>query len=119
MDRLGLPAEGIYDLSLLFTVTDEDFTSDFDTVVELDNKPIESGSESVETTNGVTKYVINTDYTMDYSNGTITGNIFEDPKKRFMDGTLVTTSNVKYIDKQNNVAQTRNTLYRLGTPAQD
>ena len=72
MDRLGLPAEGIYDLSLLFTVTDEDFTSDFDTVVELDNKPIESGSESVETTNGVTKYVINTDYTMDYSNGTIT-----------------------------------------------
>ena len=52
------------------TVTAETFTSDDDTAVTLANKPIKWDSEAVSISG--TEYERNTDYTMDYINGTIT-----------------------------------------------
>ena len=61
------------------TVTDESFTSAYDTWVSLANDDIKSGSEDVTTTDGATHYVKDTDYEMDYENGKIkvlsTGNM--------------------------------------------
>lgn len=67
-----LPQQKIYELTLDITVTDEDFTSSHDTAVSLDNKPIEYDSEKVEETDASASYTRDTDYEMDYSNGTIT-----------------------------------------------
>jgi len=54
------------------TITDESFDSDFDTAVDLDYQAILQYSETVTTTAGTTTYTRDTDYTMDYVNGTIT-----------------------------------------------
>jgi hypothetical protein len=53
-------------------VEDETFTSDFDTAVSLEYNNIKSGSVVVTTTDGTTTYTEDTDYTIDYDNGTIT-----------------------------------------------
>ena len=67
-----IPLQKVYELTLDFDVDDEDFTADTGVAVSLANHPIKYGSEVVKTTNGVTTYTRDTDYTMDYSNGTIT-----------------------------------------------
>jgi hypothetical protein len=41
------------------------------------------------------------------------GFIYNDPPKRFPDGTLITTSTVQWINEEAGLAQTRNTLYLL------
>jgi hypothetical protein len=43
---------------------------------------------------------------------TILANIYND--ERFDDGTLITTSKIQSIDRENNVATTENTTYELG-----
>lgn len=53
-------------------VTDESFTSVSDTAVSLDNTGILQYSETVTTTAGTTTYTRDTDYTMNYTAGTIT-----------------------------------------------
>uniref|UniRef100_A0A6H1ZRY9 Uncharacterized protein n=1 Tax=viral metagenome TaxID=1070528 RepID=A0A6H1ZRY9_9ZZZZ len=53
-------------------ITDESFESDFDVAVSLDNVAILQYSETVTTTAGTTTYTRDTDYTMDYTAGTIT-----------------------------------------------
>lgn len=53
-------------------VTDESFTSSYDVAVSLDNTGIVQHSETVTTTDGLTTYVRDTDYTFDYSDGSIT-----------------------------------------------
>jgi len=53
------------------TVTDESFTSAYDTWVSLANNDIKSGSEDVTTTDGATHYVRDTDYMIDYEDGKI------------------------------------------------
>jgi len=55
----------------LTSITDESFTSEFDTPVTLAQKPI-SGSVVVKTIDGATTYTEGTDYTIDYTNNTIT-----------------------------------------------
>ncbi len=67
-----VPLQKIYELTLDLTVTDEHFTADTGVAVSLAYKPIKYGSETVKTTDNVTSYTRDTDYTMDYSNGTIT-----------------------------------------------
>lgn len=42
------------------------------------------------------------------------GNIYNDEKGRFNDGTPISTSSIQKLDIENNVAQTRNTTYQLG-----
>ena len=54
------------------TVTDEEFTSDFGVAVELAFKAILQYSETVTTTDGVSTYARDTDYTMSYADGSIT-----------------------------------------------
>jgi len=66
------PLQKVYEYTLDFDVEDEDFTAILGTAVSLAYKPITHGSEVIETTDGVTQYTRDTDYTMDYSNGTIT-----------------------------------------------
>ena len=53
-------------------ITDESFTSAYDTPVPLAHQKIISGSVVVTTTDGNTTYVEGTDYAMDYPAGTIT-----------------------------------------------
>lgn len=53
-------------------VLNESFTSDSDTAVSLDNKAIVQFSEVVTTTDGVTTYIRDTDYSMNYTAGAIT-----------------------------------------------
>lgn len=68
-----VPLQKIYELTLDFAVTDESFTSDYGVAVSLSNKPIEYATEKVHAdSGGGTQYERDTDYTMDYSNGTIT-----------------------------------------------
>lgn len=43
----------------------------------------------------------------------LAGNIYNDTKGRFNDGDYVVTSQIKSIDFENGVAQTRNTKYIL------
>ena len=52
--------------------TDESFTSSYDVAVDLDNVAILQYSEKVTNTAGTTTYVRDTDYSMSYSDGTIT-----------------------------------------------
>lgn len=51
-------------------IDDETWTSDLDTAVSLDNQALVQYSETVS--DGTTTYTRDTDYTMDYANGTIT-----------------------------------------------
>lgn len=53
-------------------ITDEAFTSDHDVAVSLDNTGIVQYSETVTTTDGATTYTRDTDYSMNYTAGTIT-----------------------------------------------
>ena len=43
----------------------------------------------------------------------ITGQIFNDIKKRFIDGAIITTSQVLKADFVNGVVETRNSVYHL------
>jgi hypothetical protein len=43
----------------------------------------------------------------------LVGRIYNDPKRRFPDGTLVHTSTVRWINEEAGLAQTLNTLYLL------
>lgn len=43
----------------------------------------------------------------------VVGNIYEDSKGRFMDGTPVRTSWVVDLDADNGILETRNTIYKL------
>lgn len=47
------------------------------------------------------------------------GCIYNDEKKRFDDGTPVSTSSLQKLDIENKVAQTRNTTYQLGEPLEE
>jgi len=67
-----IPQQKVYELTLDFTVTDEHFTADTGVAVALTYHPIKYGTDVVRTTDNVTTYTRDTDYTMDYSNGTIT-----------------------------------------------
>jgi len=64
------PNQKIFESTLDYIVTDEAFTATHSVVRELANKPIQYASETVSV--GTTDYVRDTDYTMDYANGTIT-----------------------------------------------
>jgi hypothetical protein len=54
------------------TVTDESFTSSHDTAVNLAKRELQSGTETVTSSDGATTYTKGTDYTMDYAEGQIT-----------------------------------------------
>ena len=45
---------------------------------------------------------------------TIIGDVYDDPSKRFTDGTNVQTSKIVKLDKENNTLETLNTIYELG-----
>lgn len=49
----------------------------------------------------------------------ITGQIFNDIKKRFVDGTPITTSQVLKIDFVNGIVETRNSIYYLDMEAKE
>jgi hypothetical protein len=53
------------------SVSEESFTSDFDVAVQLDNVGIIQYSETVTSTDGLTTFTRDSDYTMGYSAGTI------------------------------------------------
>ena len=53
------------------SVTDETFTSQYDTWVQLKHTNIDEGSETVTNTDGTVTYTRGTDYEMDYANGKI------------------------------------------------
>ena len=53
-------------------VADETFHSNYNNAVALAHNNLKSGSVSVTTTDDATTYAENTDYTIDYTNGTIT-----------------------------------------------
>lgn len=42
------------------------------------------------------------------------GNIHNDEKNRFANGTYIVTSDIKELDLKNMIAKTRNTIYELG-----
>ena len=68
-----IPQQKVYEYTLSFTITDETFAAAYGTAVSLANNPIEKGTEVVHSiAGGGTTYTRDTDYTMDYSNGTIT-----------------------------------------------
>ena len=68
-----LPDQKIVERTLDFDVDDDSFTATHGTAVALDYHPIEKGSESIHSAvGGGTVYTRDTDYTIDYSNGTIT-----------------------------------------------
>ena len=45
----------------------------------------------------------------------VTGNVYNDIKRRFADGTLITTSSVLKADFVNGVVETKNSVYHLET----
>lgn len=47
----------------------------------------------------------------------LVGKVFNDEKKRFEDGTVITTSLVMSINQDQTEARTMNTVYQLGAPA--
>ena len=65
-----IPQEKIREITMDYTVTSEAWTVNHGTAVPLANKPIKWDSETV-TVSG-TDYTRDTDYTMDYANGTVT-----------------------------------------------
>ena len=68
------PDEACYEQTLVFSITDEAFTtaSAHGTYASLANKPIKYQSEVVTNAAGTTTYTRDTDYYIDYSNGKIT-----------------------------------------------
>jgi len=68
--------DGLFEVAVIaaktFTVVDASFTSSHDVVVPLAHSNITSGTVVVTTTDGNTTYTEDTDYTIDYTNGTIT-----------------------------------------------
>ena len=66
------PLQKVYEYTLDFDVADEHFTAILGTAVALAYKPLTQGSETVEETDDTGSFTRDTDYTMDYSNGTIT-----------------------------------------------
>ncbi len=69
------PREKMLDITLSFTVTDEDISthaSVLATAITLANNMIKPLTDVVKNTAGTTTYTRDTDYTMDYVNGTIT-----------------------------------------------
>lgn len=46
--------------------------------------------------------------------GSVWGNLYDDPNKRFQDGTDIRTSRIVYLDYENNKLETLNTIYDLG-----
>lgn len=67
-----LPLNKMHDTTVSLTVTNEAWTSDHDVAVTLNNHPIKYESETVTNNAGTTTYTRDTDYTMDYMNGTVT-----------------------------------------------
>lgn len=70
-----LPREKMLDVTLSFTVTDEDISTHatvLATAVTLANTMIKPLTDIVKNTAGTTTYARDTDYTMDYVNGTLT-----------------------------------------------
>jgi len=69
-----LPDEAVYEHTFILEVTSEAWTSTdaHGTYKELANKPIKWGSETIKSSDGLTTYTIDTDYTFDYMNGKIT-----------------------------------------------
>lgn len=67
-----MPDEKIEEILVDFQVDDESITIPGTAAFTLANKPIEWQSENVTNAAGTTTYTLNTDYTMDYANGTIT-----------------------------------------------
>ncbi len=65
-----IPDEKIHEIIIDKNITDEAWTSDSGVAVTLGNKPIDFGSETVK--QSTTVFVRNTDYTMNYANGTVT-----------------------------------------------
>lgn len=49
----------------------------------------------------------------DKGNYFLRGEIYDDEKGRFKDGTPIKTSNLKNIDFEANTAETKNTVYQL------
>jgi hypothetical protein len=47
----------------------------------------------------------------------IIGSIYDDDRTE--DGNLIITSNIRWINFEDKVAKTKNTLYRLGKPAKE
>jgi hypothetical protein len=45
----------------------------------------------------------------------VTGNVYNDIKRRFADGTLITTSRVLKADFVNGIIETKNSVYHLET----
>lgn len=69
------PKESIFETTLIFDVTDEDWTTDATTLataISLANSNIKWDSESVKSTDGLTTYTRDTDYYINYTAGTIT-----------------------------------------------
>jgi len=64
-----IPDEKIQETTIDYKVTAESFTVIIGTAVSLANKPIKHGSEVIKQSG--TTYVRDTDYTMDYANGTV------------------------------------------------
>lgn len=52
-----------------------------------------------------------------YWNGSIViyGEIYNDIKNRFVNGTHIRTSNVQYVDFVEGIVKTKNSIYNLGT----
>lgn len=64
------PLEKVKDFTLNFGVTSENWTTDHDVAVQLVNKRLKPSSETVKI--GTTKYIRDTDYTIDYIDGKVT-----------------------------------------------
>jgi hypothetical protein len=68
-----MPRERVLEVTLDLTITNEAFTSNgaHATAEALDTKPIKPKSETVTNSGGTTTYTRDTDYIMDYVNGTL------------------------------------------------
>lgn len=105
------------------SITDESFTSNHNTAVELANKPLEFDSETVTSDPAGTTYTKDTDYEMDYRNGTITvlstGSMANstgflisynrDPSSLDISGILTESLNIHKIDVRDSNDQVRDT----------
>ena len=90
-----VPREKYYDTYLSFSVTDESATMTGTTAQSLTYKPIKWNSVSVTDSTGATTYTENTDYTIDYINGTIT---------RISTGSIESAAEVLVTYEKSNIA---------------
>lgn len=67
-----LPLQKIYDLTMGFTITNESVVTSADVAVAMANSPIRYNSEVVKNSALTVTYTRDTDYRIDYSNGTLT-----------------------------------------------